>query len=181
MSEMIRYVSLLRGINVSGQKQIKMVELVKAYEELGFKNVQTYIQSGNVVFETNDSGDLDKVIGQKIFEKWKFEVPVLVLKKEQIQKIVNWNPFLLEDGIELDKLHVTFLSGAPGSEHLEAIESNNYGNDRYIVLDTTVYLYCPNGYGRTRLTNTFFENKLKVSATTRNWKTVNILVGLMNS
>lgn len=174
------YISILRGINVSGHKKVPMAELKQLYEELNFKNITTYIQSGNVIFEHNKTEDstLAKKISKKILEKFKFEVPVIIRSSKEIEKVVKSNPFLKEKNIDPEKLHVTFLEEAPEKELVDKIKDLEFNSDRFVIKDMEVFLYCPDGYGNTKLTNTFFENKLKVTATTRNWKTTNKLLEL---
>ncbi len=98
-----------------------------------------------------------------------------------MQSVVDTNPFVKMKGIDLDKLHVTFLSEVPTNENLEKIKTYQYKPDEFIINGREVYLSCPNGYGNTKLSNTFFENKLKVIATTRNWRTVNELLRMGKS
>ncbi|HYV95393.1 MAG TPA: DUF1697 domain-containing protein [Chitinophagales bacterium] len=171
-------VSILRGINVSGHRKIPMAELKLLYSELKLKNISTYIQSGNVVFSADkiNSKALAKSIEQKILEKYNFDVPVIIRTIDEIQSTLNNNPFLKEKKIEIDKLHVTFLADQPDKENLEKLKSYHYEPDRFIITGKEVYLYCPNGYGNTKLSNNFFESKLKITATTRNWRTVNELL-----
>lgn len=172
------YISILRGINVSGQKMIKMPELVKMYESLNFKKVKTYIQSGNVIFQDKKTNcqDLEKKISKQISTDFHFEVPVLVKMKKELINVLENNPFVNNRKEDITKLHVTFLSEDPELADLEKIKNGQYNGDEYIFFGKTIYLFCPNGYGRTKLTNNFFENKLKVVASTRNWKTINQLV-----
>lgn len=174
---MTTYISLLRGINVSGQKLIKMVDLKVLYEELGFVSVKTYIQSGNVVFQSDIKElNYEKTIADKIYEKYNFEVPVLVKTLSEWSKITNNNPFS-SNNLEENKLYVTLLSDVPDSSLVEKINSGNYGNDQFICDNNVVYLFFPElGYGNTKLSNNFFESKLKLKATTRNWTTmINLL------
>lgn len=178
---MALFLSILRGINVSGQKMIRMPDLKALYEDLGFKNVTTYIQSGNVIFENSHSKNLSEQIDKKIFEKYNFNVPVIIRTADEILEVIKGNSFLKEKNIEPDKLHVTFLEKEPTPEHLTKIKDLNYESDRFYISGKTIYLHCPNGYGKTKLTNTFFENKLKVTATTRNWKTTNEILRIMKS
>ncbi len=177
------YVSILRGINVSGQKKVNMKELKALYEELGFTQVRTYIQSGNVVFESSPAKpqDLAKQIEEKIADKYKFDVPIIIRDAEEWENTRKANPFLAKDNSQLDKLHVTFLSEEPTQAHLDKVATYRYEPDEFIIVGKDVYVYCPNGYGNTKLNNTFFENKLKVTATTRNWKTVNELANLIKN
>ncbi len=171
---MTTYISLLRGINVSGQKTIKMEALRAEYEALGFISVKSYIQSGNVIFQTEKENNLDvaQKIQTMILQKWGFEVPVMVKTVEEWQKVLQENPFMLERNEDKSKLHVTFLSEVPDSKMWEKLKAGQYGADEYSLVEKTVYLFCPNGYGNTKLTNTFFESKLKCLATTRNWNTM---------
>lgn len=171
---------MLRGINVGGHKKIKMEVLKQLYLELGYTNVQTYIQSGNVIFKTKDtdSANLEKRISKQILKVTGFEVPVLVLKLEELKRTIANNPFTLDSTKDAASFHVTFLSATPDAISVEKLESAYYGGDQFELQDKIIYVYCPTGYGSTKLTNTFFENKLKVTATCRNWKTVNELVRL---
>ncbi|MCL5992285.1 MAG: DUF1697 domain-containing protein [Bacteroidetes bacterium] len=173
------YISILRGINVSGQKKIQMADLKALYEELKLKEVITYIQSGNVIFKAEKklSGtELSKRIEKKIFEKYNFDVPVIIRTISEMKKVLSVNPFLKQKGIDIESLYVTFLAETPMKADLEKIVKLDYTPDKFIIIGKEVYLHCPNGYGRTKLNNNFFENKLKVAATTRNWNTVNKLV-----
>lgn len=155
-----------------------MVELKALYEKSGFKNVITYIQSGNVVFSADkkELNSLPDKISQLIFKKYGFTVPVIIRTVDEMQSIINENPLLKIKGIEIERLHVTFLSEHPDKDNLEKIKGYQYLPDQYTIPGKEVYLYCPNGYGISKLSNTFFENKLKVTATTRNWRTVNELL-----
>src|SRR5690606_21193390 len=168
---MTTYISFLQGINVSGQKTIKMDALKQSYLSLGFQNVETYIQSGNVIFSSNevDVKELAKQISNRIQHDFGFDVPVLVISAESFETIITDNP-LLQDK-EVTHFHVTFLSDSPVESDFELIKSKVEGNELIQLKNNTLYLYLPNGYGRTKLNNNFIESKLKVSATTRNWKT----------
>jgi uncharacterized protein (DUF1697 family) len=178
------FISILRGINVSGQKKILMQDLKALYEQLKFNTIGTYIQSGNVVFSTDkktDTQKLSKEIEQAIQTKYQFDVPVIVRSLDQMQQIVTANPFLKEKNINPEKLHVTFLDKKPSVENIKNIESLSFLPDRFVLIETDVFLHCPDSYGDTKLSNKFFENKLKVQATTRNWKTVNKLLEMASA
>lgn len=172
------YIAILRGINVSGQKKILMKELVHHLESLGFTNVRTYIQSGNVIFESEQEEKLQLLIENKIKAVYSFDVPVQVHEAEYFVHVLENNPFLVNNDVDEKFLHVTFLGDAPDSQLADVLEELKFGSDEFVINEREVYLYCPNGYGKTKLTNTFFERKLKVSTTTRNWKTVTNLVAL---
>lgn len=163
---------------MSGQKKIVMTDLKTLYEKLGFKDVVTYIQSGNVIFKTGNkiaNTELVTIIERAIFEKYNFTVPVITRSVEEVKNIISINPFLKDKEINIEKLHVTFLADLPKQTSLESIKDFNYPPDKFIIIGKEVFLYCPDNYGETKLSNKFFESNLIVSATTRNWKTVNKL------
>jgi len=159
---------------------IKMDALRQLFAGLGFTNIQTYIQSGNVVFQDKKTKlqDLEKKIAKRIFEQFGFEVPVLVKELEDLKQVVKNNPFLSDNSKDISHLHVTFLSAQPDKENFKKIKEGQYQADEFELFDKSVYLYCPNSYSNSKLTNSFFENKLKVVATTRNWKTTNELINI---
>jgi uncharacterized protein (DUF1697 family) len=175
------YVAMLRGINVGGQKIVKMEKLRTSFEALGFRRVRTYVQSGNVVFEAKkaSSNKLSNSIKEKISDDFGFSVPLVLRTSNEIRKIANDNPFLKEKGIDSSKLHVTLLSAFPEKSALGKLDELNADPDQFLINGREVYLYCPNGYGRTRLSNATFEKLLSVHATTRNWKTVKTLVEIL--
>jgi len=174
------YIVLLRGINVSGQKTIKMEDLRASFGALGFSMVRTCVQSGNVVFEApkTSTTSLSMKIGEKILSDYGFSVPLVLRTSDEMKKIVGDNPFVKEEGIDRSKLHVTFLSAFPNKAALGKLDALNAHPDQFHINGREVYLHCPNGYGRTKLSNAIFERLLSVEATTRNWKTVNSLVEL---
>jgi uncharacterized protein (DUF1697 family) len=172
------YVAMFRGINVGSDKIVKMERLRASFEALGFDSVRTYVQSGNVVFksEQNSPARLSKKIEEKIQRDFGFSVPVLVKTSKEIEQIVSDNPLVKEKGIDHSKLHVTFLSDAPPKAAVEALEPLARGSERFRISNREIYLCCPDGYGRTKLSNNAIEKKLSVVATTRNWRTVNALL-----
>jgi uncharacterized protein (DUF1697 family) len=171
------YVALLRGINVAGHKPVKMDPLRKAFEALGFEEVKTYVQSGNTVFNapTQASENLSKKIEEKILDDFGISVPVTVKTSVEVAEVIKNNPFLQEKGIDSSKLHVTFLPHAPEKTALKKLDALAKPPDQFRCSGKEVYLYCPNGYGETKLSNNALERVLAVRATTRNWKTVNKL------
>lgn len=175
---MKNYISILRGINVSGQKKIIMKDLKALYEKAGFKDVITYIQSGNVLFNADKSiseKEVTKRIEDAIFGAYQFQVPVIIRTVEELENVVAENPYL-NDEADIERLYVSFLREEPSEEALENLKKYNFPPEKYDVKGRTVYISCPNGYGNTKLSNNFFESKLKVLATTRNWKTTNKLI-----
>jgi uncharacterized protein (DUF1697 family) len=172
------YVAMLRGINVGRGKVVKMERLRASLGSLGFGGVRTYVQSGNVVFESEQksAAELSKKIEAKILRAFGFAVPVILKTSKEIEQIVSDNPLVKEKGIDHSKLHVTFLSGAAPTAAVEALQPLATSRERFRVLNREVYLYCPEGYGRSKLANTTIEKKLSVVAATRNWRTVNALL-----
>jgi uncharacterized protein (DUF1697 family) len=178
------YIALLRGINVSGQKKILMTDLKKLFEELGYSDIVTYIQSGNVIFKTKASKTDIKLaaeIEKAIAGKYGFDVPVIVRSHEELQKVVIQNPYAKDKNVDLEKVYVTYLLEEPSTEKLREIKLPVGIKDEFKAIGKEVFLYCPGGYGETKLSNNFFESKLKVKATTRNWKTTLKLLELASN
>lgn len=180
---MIKYVSFLRGINVSGQKKIIMTDLITLYESLDFKNVKTYIQSGNVIFETdkkiNDT-KLARLIEDKITEQYNFNVPVIIRTIRELKNVILSNPYQQDKNIDMEKLYVTFLAKNPNATNLESLDNLNYLPDRFEFINKEIYIDCVS-YGNTKLSNNYFENKLKVGATTRNWNTLSKMIEISDT
>ena len=176
---MTKFIALLRGINVSGQKQIKMPDLKSLFEESGFQNIETYIQSGNVIFTSKEKlpEKLEQKISLAIKRKFGFDVQIIVLTPEEIEYVLNNNPFLKKKK-DTEKLYVTFLSENPSADNIKKLKDVDYSPEEFIMDGSYIYLFVPNGYGNSKLNNNLFESKLKVFGTTRNWKTVNKLFEL---
>lgn len=141
----------------------------------------TYIQSGNIVFksEEKDTLKLEAIIADFIEKQYGFTVPVLVLTQAQVATIIAENPFC--DGQkDITKLHVTILDDIPKKELLDSTRDEKFQSDEFTINGKIIYLYCPDGYGMTKFSTMFFEKKLGVTATTRNWKTMNAILELMN-
>lgn len=171
------YITLLRGINVSGQKLIKMVDLKKHFEELGFSDVQTYIQSGNIVFKSDKPSTqvLESLIEDKIKEKYGWDVPTMVKKKEELEYALKNNP-RAHDGTDPKLVFFTFLDQEPTQENIEKLAEKEYPDEEYRIDGTCIYFHPKNGAGKAKMGNNLFENKLKVKATTRNLRTVQKLI-----
>ena len=142
-------VALLRGINVGGKNRLPMKELAAMFVDLGCDDVRTYIQSGNVLFRTSPTlgEDISSLIGSSIFSRFGYRVPVVTRTAQDLQEIVQANPFL-EAGAETDKLHVVFLAGLPDGAHVESLDPNRSPSDEFAVLGREIYLCCPNGLAR---------------------------------
>ena len=177
---MNKFIVLLRGINVSGQKKIKMIELKSLLEQEGFFNVVTYIQSGNIVLDAKQSNtaEVSSIVRNMLDKTFGWDVKVLSKKPQEISNIVEANPFSTLPDLNTKFLAVTMLEDTPSAEKLELIAPFNTADEQFKVLGNNIYIYCPNGFGRAKISNNFFEQKLKVAATSRNWNTMNKLVAL---
>lgn len=170
---MEKYIILLRGINVSGKNKILMADLRDLLNNLGFLNVQTYIQSGNIILEsTLEKKEICNIIKNGIQEKFGFDVPVIIRTIQEWKKAIENYPFPTGN----EKI-VAFAFLNKVSKEIE-IEIKNIGEDKYKIVNDIVYLYCPSGFGKTKLTNNIFEKKLNVVATTRNLRTTKKLLEL---
>jgi uncharacterized protein (DUF1697 family) len=169
------YAALLRGINLGARNRVAMQDLRALVEELGGEDVRTYLQSGNVVFGGRAlSAD---ALAKGIREALGVDAKVLLRSKAELAKIVRGNPFPKADPATL---HVTFLADAAGKARVKKLAEREFAPDELDVAGREVYLRCPNGYGRSKLSNAFLEKQLGVPATTRNWKTVKALAELVS-
>jgi uncharacterized protein (DUF1697 family) len=171
------YISMLRGINVGGHKLVKMEKLRSAFEALGFASVQTYIQSGNVVFRARKSSTsaLSKKIEEKIAEEFGFSVSVITRSSDELEKTIRSNSFVNQPGIDPERLHVMFLSEAPAPAALKKLSDLTAAPDRCHGLGTEIYFYLPNGASQSVLMKSPVDRILAVVTTTRNWRTVNAI------
>jgi uncharacterized protein (DUF1697 family) len=166
------YIALFRGINVGGHNILPMKELVAMLESIGAQNVKTYVQSGNAVFQSEETSapTLSNTISITIKKRRGFEPQVLLLELEELQKAVESNPFP-EAESEPKTLHVHFLASVPQNPDFDALESIKTDRERFVLKDSVFYLHAPDGIGRSKLAaNT--EKILGVSMTGRNWRTV---------
>jgi uncharacterized protein (DUF1697 family) len=177
------YISLLRGINVAGKKLIKMADLRTLYQQTSFDNVQSYIQSGNVLFTADEQAcvDIADKIQRAIFTQYQFDVPVFVLTPEALKTARDNLPFndvdITQDG---SKLLLCFLSDVSNNS-IELLTPYLKSNERIEIIDKVLYLHCQDGVGRTKLTHRQIEKKLQVAATSRNVKTIDKLISMANS
>lgn len=173
---MNQYIVLLRGVNVSGHNLLPMKELKKVMEVAGFESVATYIQSGNIVFNSNESNiDILKSLIIRLIQKhFNLSISVFILSRKQLIEIINNSPF--KDEEDTKKLYYIILEQSPSVDLIEKLKIIQYPPDEYFIQDSVIYLNCHNGYGNTKFSNNFFENKLKLNATTRNWNTFQKLI-----
>ncbi len=165
------YIALLRGINVGGHKKIPMAELRLLLEKKGLRNVKTYIQSGNVVFQSpsQDKTEIEELIKKLILDHFGFEVPVLVKTHSELKTIINACPFLEDEKI---KSYFFLLQSLPNKENVEEASEKQYEGEDYKILNDCIYYYCNKGYGQAKFNMSLFERKLETNATSRNYRTM---------
>ncbi|MCW8409583.1 DUF1697 domain-containing protein [Legionella sp. PATHC035] len=169
------YVALLRGINVGGHKKIAMRDLCLLFETLGFKQVKSILQTGNIVFEATShmsETHLEKQIGSAIEHQLQLETAVLVRRKESLVEIIRNNPFSEMAVSDPSHLLVLFVDANPSSSALEALIKSIQGREQIIGGHQCLYLAYPDGIGRSKLTHQLIEKKLGLQGTARNWTTL---------
>ncbi len=171
------YVSMLRAVNVGGHSKIKMEPLKELYRSLGLRDVCTVLQSGNVLFRSNlkDREKLAKRIKQELERRFESQIEVLLRTLEEIKTLVERGPQMAER-TDPSKLLVMFLTGVPDKRMQEELHKAHAGPELIEVRGPEVYLYYPNGVGRSKLSNAFIEAKLKMAGTSRNWNTIAKLI-----
>jgi uncharacterized protein (DUF1697 family) len=172
------YIALLRAINLGARNKISMADLRALLDQLGAEDVQTYVQSGNVVFRSSvrSASKLEREIEKRIAADFGLDITVLVRTASELEKLIAGDPF--DDPAET---HVTFLAEKPAATRVRGLDPDRSPPDEFRVVGREIYLSCPNGYGRSKLSNAYFEKQLGVAATTRNWRTVTKLAELANS
>ena len=175
---MTKHLALLRGINVSGHNMIKMDTLKSLLETLGYQNIETYIQSGNVFLETTEENpnSIGFAIKQEIFKQLGFDVPVIVISKPDLEKCLTNNPFFKEKNIDTKKLYVAFISKELNNNALNDLKISQFKPDEAFIDGNRIYMKLETGAGSTKLTQKYIEKKLNLTATVRNWNTVNKLL-----
>jgi len=174
------YIAMLRGINVGAHKRVKMDKLLASCETLGFKQVKTFIQSGNIVIEAGKTSPatLSKKIGKQILKDFGFSVEVISRTRDEMGKIIRDNPLLKEEGVDPSKLHVVFLSEEPAAAAVKKLESLTLPPDQVRCFGKETYFYLPNGVSGSSLWKHSLDRVLSVAGTMRNWNTVNKLHGM---
>lgn len=176
--KMTKYLALLRGINVSGHNMIKMDALTKMLENAGFKNVVTYIQSGNVFVETDEESSFGVgfKIKQEIFKEFGHDVPVIIISKNDLELCLKNNPFLKGKDVDTKKLYVAFISKELPSSAINELKISQFKPDEALIDGNKIFIKYDVGAGKTRLDQKYIEKKLNLTATMRNWNTINKLL-----
>lgn len=179
----MKYVALLRGINVAGQKRVPMAELKKLFESLKFTDVATYIQSGNVVFSYHESkaNPMVTTIEKAIHKKFKFEVPVVIRTEKDWPKILKGNPYTAEAKKEAKFLHVFMLAATPKSPKLEELKTYCQNGEKFALKGSELYVVYGEGAGKSKLVLSVIEKKLGVAGTARNWLTMQTLAEMLGN
>jgi uncharacterized protein (DUF1697 family) len=164
---------------MAGHNSIKMTDLVSLYLKLGLKNAESYIQSGNVIF--SEIGDIPESalsvnIEQAILERFNFIVPVMIRTNQELRALIPINPFLEEPDFSDSKMAVIFLHDTPSESQIRKVANIDYPPDKFKIIGNNIFIYCPNGFGRTKIHTNFFEKKMGVIGTARNWNTITTLI-----
>lgn len=166
---------------MTGHNSIKMTDLAALYSDLGLIGPETFIQSGNVIFSTEketNTSETALAIETKICHNFGYDVPVMIRTLPELRNIVASNPFLGEINFDPSRMAVIFLHDTITDVHIQRVADVNYPPDKFKIIGNEIYTFCPNGFGKTRLYTNFFENKMKVKGTARNWKTITTLINL---
>jgi uncharacterized protein (DUF1697 family) len=180
-SNMQTLISLLRGINMAGHNSIKMSDLSNLYKDLGFTYVETYIQSGNVIFcygENEQVPTISNRIEKAILERFDLNIPVMIRTVQEMKDLSSSNYFLSEEDFDPAKMAVIFLHEKCKESQIKKVADVNYPPDRFFISGSEIFIYCPDGFGRTKIYTNFFEKKMGVIGTGRNWKTITTLLDI---
>ena len=179
--ESTRYAALLRGINLGGRR-IPMPVLATMFSDAGCREVRTYIASGNVVFSATPAlaKRIPKIIPVAIADEYGFDSPVIVRSADELKTITRHNPFL-KRGIDPSWLHVVFLADTPAGPAVASLDPDRSPPDEFVVRGGEIYLHLPNGAASSKLTNAYFDSKLKTISSGRNWRTVTTLLEMMRA
>jgi uncharacterized protein (DUF1697 family) len=176
------FVALLRGINVGGKNKLPMKDLVGMFERAGCVTTRHYIQSGNIVFSAPETlaPKIPVMVEAAIAKGLGLRVPVVLRSEKELRGVVAGNPFL-KTGVDPDALHVMFLAARPSKAAVEKLDPARSPPDAFVVKGREIYLACPDGVGRTKLTNAWFDSKLETVSTSRSWRTVLKLVAMCDA
>jgi uncharacterized protein (DUF1697 family) len=176
----VTHVALLRGINLGGKNILPMKDLAAMFVAAGCADVRTFIQSGNVIFSAPVAlvRKLPDQITKAIEKRFGYRVPVIVRTSDELARAIRGNPFL-KPGADEKPLNIYFLADLPGAPAVAGLDPNRSAPDVFHVRGREIYLHLPNGMARTKLTNAYFDSKLKTISTARNWATVQKLLAMM--
>jgi uncharacterized protein (DUF1697 family) len=170
-------ISFLRGVNMAGHNLIKMTDLSLLFKDIGLTG-RTFIQSGNVIFSLKSDKDIEgtgSVIEAAIRKKYGYDIPVMIRTANDLEEIISNNPFHDEKNFDPAKMAVIFLHEKPSEDQLLKVADVDYPPDKFKIIDREIFIYCPDGFGKTKLYTNFFEKKMGVTGTARNLKTIKTL------
>lgn len=168
----MRYVTLLRGVNVGGKNKLPMALLRDALAKTSFYGVTTYIQSGNIIFSSDlEVANCEVIVGELLKSEFDLNVPVILKKQSDIEEIVKENPFKSKTLENSKFMSFGFLSEIPEQDKVEEVMSFSTELETFKIVDDVIYFYCGVGFGKTKMTNAWFEKKLGVTTTMRNYNT----------
>lgn len=175
-------VALMRGINVGGKNRLPMKDLAAMFEEAGCEEVRTYIQSGNVVFRATEAyaRRIPKLVAKAVADRFAFHAPIVMRTAGEMRSVARGNAFL-RAGAEAETLHVAFLADRPSPVRVSGMDPRRSPPDELLVRGREIYLRCPNGIGRSKLTTDYFDRALETTSTVRNWRTVLALVEMIRA
>lgn len=171
-------IALLRGINVGGKNRLPMQDLASIFREVGCTDVRTYIQSGNVVYRASLAArQIADRVSSVIADRFDIRAPIVMRTARDLERVVTTNPFLKET-TNTRELHVGFLLERPDPDGIRSLDPDRSPPDEFTVAGREVYLRCPNGIGRSKLTSQYFDSRLRTTITVRNWRTVLTLLDM---
>jgi uncharacterized protein (DUF1697 family) len=177
------HVALLRGINVGGKNPLPMKALAGEFNAAGCGDVRTFIQSGNVIFSAppgKNESELAQLLGERLAERFGYMAPLVLRTTGKLRAAIANNPYLAMGAPE-DSLHVMFLTATPDAGAVQKLDPDRSPGDEYRVIGREIFLRLPSGMARTKLTNAYFDTKLGVTSTARNWRTTTKLLELMEA
>ena len=179
----MKCIAMLRGINVGGKNKIRMPELQAAMNMPEIRHAATLLQSGNLLFSTDEENAsvLEQIIMARIADVFGLAVTVIVRSGDQWRDVILGIPWSIDPADAAEHCHVTFLKVFPEPLKAASLEMRQEPGELWTLKGREAFLYCPYGYGRTKLANGVFEKKLEVAATTRNWRTILAADAMLNA
>jgi uncharacterized protein (DUF1697 family) len=171
------YIVLLRGVMPTGKNRVPMAELRKELTDFGFENVRTYIQSGNVLVDTDYSmQEVENHVHDVIKKKIGADLAVIARTGAQLKKIISDNPFT--EGYDISRVFFVMFKQKPSRADVEKLLSEDYGSEKLVITGLTAYMYIPGTYGKGKLSANYLEKKLHIDATMRNFNTLTKLINM---
>ncbi|MGA7270437.1 MAG: DUF1697 domain-containing protein [Acidimicrobiia bacterium] len=176
----VRYAALLRGVNLGPSRKVGMADLRRVLEDDGFGQVETYMRSGNVAFDSDEyeRAPLRDRLEDVLATAFGFEISLVLVTADDLDRVVNANPYTEPASADPTKVHVTFLEPAPPATTWRSLDAQDFGEEEFSVGERWIYMHLPNGMGRASLPTALDRAAGQAVATTRNWRTVLRLVDL---